>query len=158
MCRYGITAGRPVDFALTFSGALWPQFGHVRRHVSSVRRNCQQWRQCLWSAQFKMGYIEHCWAKADQELRRGRRASCLSKNQYETMCYLYIIYTCWTCVLVTLPQGICMVGDMLITCGGTTGWQYNMDVHCLNTQTLHWQRLSPHDEKWHSQQLEPQAR
>ncbi|XP_077986715.1 kelch domain-containing protein 10-like [Glandiceps talaboti] len=41
----------------------------------------------------------------------------------------------------TYGQSVSLVGSSLYVQGGTTGWQYNSDVHQLNLQTRVWDRL-----------------
>ena len=38
-------------------------------------------------------------------------------------------------------QGICVIDKYLYTCGGTTGWEYNIDVRRLDLSTHEWELL-----------------
>ena len=46
------------------------------------------------------------------------------------------------CVCVCPLQAVCMSEDYLYVVGGTTGFQYSIDVHRLDLEHRTWEQLS----------------
>lgn len=40
-------------------------------------------------------------------------------------------------------QAVCLSDDKLYVVGGTTGFQYSIDVHCLDLNQREWVHLNP---------------